>query len=97
MQKTRPGNSTKVRMAAGGTARRATAGVGAGPGGGGGVSEIVDSAAESRMDGAIFGMEIRGRDAAGGDECTAGGCVFDARKRMAGGNEWRTQIHLIHR
>lgn len=65
MQTARPGDSTTMRMVGGGAARCAAIGVGTRARGGGGVSEVTDYAAESRMGGTIFRVEIRGRDAVG--------------------------------
>src|SRR6185437_12851709 len=95
MPETGPGNKKKMRVATCGEARGAAIGVGARARGGGGVSEIADHPAEPGVGGAVFRVEIRGRHTAGGDERAAGGWISDARKGMAGGGKWRTQIHLM--
>jgi len=90
MQAGGPGIQTKMRVAAGGAARGAEAGVGPRTRGDGGVSEIAGNAAESRMDREIPDLEIRGVARRERVERAGRGCVSDAGEGM---ERWPTRIH----
>ena len=95
MQAAGVGSPAEMRVAAGGVARGEAAGVGSRASGGGGVSEVAGDAAEYRVGGAVFDLEVFGRRWIERIAGASGGCVFDSGKRN-GGRERMANVNPIN-